>query len=396
MPQAATSATKQPKPLHIFKPGRWLTLAGEAIEFGEADLAAAAAAYDPKVSKAPLVVGHPKTDDPAKGWAVSLTANERGLFAAADKVDPEFAESVRTGKYGTVSAKFYRPTDPHNPKPGVWYLRHIGFLGAHPPGVKGLDDPEFAEGADDDGCVCFQEGVAFGEWDAMTSANLWRNLRDWLVSKFGLEEADKVLPNYDVRALELGAAEDVNAARQAAGAPAAFAEGSSPPNPQPPQESAVTLMTEEEAARLRAENAALKAADEKRKADAVLADNLAFAESMAAEARIPAARKGEVAAIGAQLQATPDVEFGEGDAKKPLHELFRDFLRALPKQVEFGEQATRDRAANPDGAAAETTPVEFAEGADPERVQQDKRIRAYARDNKVDYATAAHAVMRSK
>ena len=119
-------------------------------------------------------------------------------------------------------------------------------------------------------------------------------------------------------------------------------------------------------------------------------------EAMASEARIPAALKGQVAAIGTQLQSTPDVEFGEGDAKKPLHELFRDLLRALPPQVEFGEQATRDRAASDSADKASDTPVEFAEGADPDRVAQDKRIRAYAATNKVDYATAAHAVMRSK
>ena len=160
-------------------------------------------------------------------------------------------------------------------------------------------------------------------------------------------------------------------------------------------------MTEEEAARLRKENedkdreiAALKASDAERKSAAVLADNAAFAESMASEARIPAALKGQVAAIGAQLQATPDVEFGEGDAKKPLHESFRDFVRALPKQVEFGEQASRDRAAGTD--ATDETPVEFAEGADTDRVQQDKRIRAYAKEHKVGYAAAAHAVMRTK
>ena len=168
-------------------------------------------------------------------------------------------------------------------------------------------------------------------------------------------------------------------------------------------------MTEQEAALLREQNAAkdreiaeLKAADAKRKAEAVQADNVAFAEAMASEARIPAALKGQVAAIGTQLQSTPDVEFGEGDAKKPLHELFRDLLRALPPQVEFGEQATRDRAVADAAAAtvdtdkANDTPVEFAEGADPDRVAQDKRIRAYAATNKVDYATAAHAVMRSK
>ena len=401
MPQAAAPA---PKPLHIFKPGRWLTLAGEPIEFGEADLAASAAAYDPKISKAPLVVGHPKTDDPAKGWTVALTANERGLFAAADKVDPEFAESVRKGAFGTVSAKFYRPTDPHNPKPGVWYLRHIGFLGAQPPGVKGLDDPEFAEGAEDDGCVCFQEGVEFGEWDAMTSANLWRNLRDWFVGKFGLDEADKVLPNYDVRALELGAQEDINARRSSGASfgPAAFSEGgpATNPNPATKKESAVT---DQEAAQLREQNAALqrqndelRRADQARAAEKVRDENVAFAEGLVKEARISSAMKDQVVAIGTQLQTTPDVEFGEGDAKKPLHQAFREFLQALPAQVEFGETASRERAAEPGAGGADESPVEFAEGADPERVALDKRIREHASKNGMSYAAAANAVMKSK
>lgn len=399
MPQAATA----PKPLHIFKPGRWLTLAGEAIEFSEADLAASAAAYNPKISKAPLVVGHPKTDDPAKGWAVSLMSNGRGLFAAAEKVDPEFAESVNKGDYGTVSAKFYRPTDPHNPVPGVWYLRHIGFLGATPPGVKGLDDPEFAEGAEDDGCVCFQEGVAFGEWDVMTSANLWRQLRDWMVSKFGLEEADKALPGYDVRSLELGAHEEINARRSSGASfgPAAFSEGNSPPatNPATKKESAVT---DQEAAQLREQNAALqrqneelRRADQARAAKQVHDENIAFAEGLVKEARIPSGMKDQVAAIGAQLQATPDVEFGEGDTKKPLHQVWRELLQAMPAQVEFGEAASRERAAEAGAGAADESPVEFAEGADPERVALDKRIRDHASKNGMSYAAAANVLMKS-
>lgn len=394
MPQAAASA-KSPKPLHIFKPGLHLTLAGESIEFSEADLAATAAAYNPKISKAPLVVGHPKTDDPAKGWTVALSATERGLFAAANKVDPEFAESVRQGAYGTVSAKFYRPTDPHNPVPGVWYLRHIGFLGAQPPGVKGLDDPEFAEG--DDGCVCFQEGVEFGEWDAMTSANLWRNMREWILSQFGLETADKVIPSYDVRALELGAQEDINARRDAAASLApAFAEGATTHNP-PQQESAVT---DQEAAQLREQNAALQRQNEElrrteqaRLAEAIRQDNVAFAETMVSERRIPTALKGQVAAIGAQLQATPDVEFGEGDAKKPLHQVFREVLQALPQSVEFGETASRERAVG--GEVVEDGPS-FAEGADPDRIALDKRIREHAKTHGMSYAAAANAVMKSK
>ncbi|MBS0401101.1 MAG: peptidase [Proteobacteria bacterium] len=386
MPQAAPAA----KPLHIFKPGRWTTMHGESIEFSEADLQAAAQAYDPTISKAPLVVGHPKTDDPAKGWAVSLSATERGLYATADKVDPEFAEAVRRGAYGTVSAKFYRPTDPNNPAPGAWYLRHIGFLGAQPPAVKGLDAPEFAA-ADDDGCVCFQEGVAFGEWDAATSAGLWRRLRDWMVDKFGMDEADKVLPNYSVHALELGAQDDIAAPAFADGSPTTTTHTTD----QPPQESAVT---DQEAAQLRDQNAALQRQNEElrraaheRAFDSIRQDNVAFAENMVSQARIPAAMKDQVAAIGAQLQSTPDVEFGEGDAKKPMHQVFRDLLAALPPAVEFGETATRERAAQ-DAQDANDGPA-FAE-ADPERLAQHNKALAYAKQHGVPYAQAAAAVIK--
>lgn len=390
MPQAAST----PKPLHIFKPGEWTTIAGEKIEFSEADLQATAKAYDPKLSKAPLVVGHPKTDKPAKGWTVALTANERGLFAAADKVDPEFAEAVRTGSWGTISAKFYRPTDANNPVPGVWYLRHVGFLGAQPPAVKGLDDPEFSES--DDGCVCFQEGVEFSEWDAATSANLWRNLREWLVGQFGMDTADKVVPGYDVRALEIGAQEEINEQRAATGNSPAFSEH---PAQKPPKESNVT---EQEAAQLREQNAALQRQNEEmrrteqeRLAEAIRQDNVAFAESLAKEARIPSAMQAQVAAIGAQLQTTPDVEFGEGDQKKPLHLAFRELMQALPASVEFGEHATRERAGANTQADADDDAA-FAEGGTPERKDQDKRIRAYAQQHGVSYASAAHAVMRAK
>lgn len=388
-------AQAAPKPLHIFKPGKWTTISGEVIEFSEADILATAKAYNPKLHKAPIVVGHPKTDDPAVGWAKGLSANELGLYATPEKVNPAFAESVNAGSYGTISAKFYRPTEANNPVPGVWYLRHVGFLGAQPPAVKGLEAPEFAE---DDGCVCFQEGVEFGEWDAMTSANLLRNLREWFLGKFGAEEADKVLPNYDIRALELGAQEEINKARAAQGRSlTAFAEGADAApatDPPTPKESSVT---EQEAAQLRDDNAALQRQNEElrraqaeKDAKAKHQANVEFAESLVAEARIPSAQKEQVAAVITQLETTPDVEFGEGDTKKPLHQVLRDLFKALPPQVEFGETATKSRA---DGDASD---VAFAEGADPDRVAQHRRISAHAEKNGMSYAAAAHAVMRSK
>ena len=67
------------KPLHIFKPGRQTAMSGVTLEFSESDLEASARAYDPAKHEAPLVIGHPRTDDPAQGWAKSLSVLPRGL-----------------------------------------------------------------------------------------------------------------------------------------------------------------------------------------------------------------------------------------------------------------------------------------------------------------------------
>ncbi|MDL6388248.1 peptidase, partial [Escherichia coli] len=74
-------------------------------------------------------------------------------------LDPQFAEMVTDGRFKKVSASFYLPDSPSNPKPGVLYLRHVGFLGAQPPSVKGLKQVSFSEQ---------EEGVVeFADWQAI-------------------------------------------------------------------------------------------------------------------------------------------------------------------------------------------------------------------------------------
>lgn len=144
--------------IEIFRPGRHVSASGEALTFSEADVAAIAAGYDPEVHRAPLVVGHPKDNSPAFGHASSLAVHGGKLLAAVDQIDPSFAEAVNAKRYPKVSASFYRPSSPANPKPGAYYLRHIGFLGGMPPAVKGLADASFAGTADDMVTVEFAEG----------------------------------------------------------------------------------------------------------------------------------------------------------------------------------------------------------------------------------------------
>jgi len=134
-----------PKPLQIFRAGKHTAMSGAELAFSESDLAASAAAYDPSRAEAPIVVGHPTHDAPAYGWIKALVFADGGLEAEPDQVDPSFAEMVAAGRFKKISASFYPPASKNNPVPGVYYLRHVGFLGAMPPAVKGLRMPEFAE-----------------------------------------------------------------------------------------------------------------------------------------------------------------------------------------------------------------------------------------------------------
>jgi hypothetical protein len=52
---------------------------------------------------------------------------------------------VRSGNYKKISASFFSPYHGDNPAPGIWCLRHVGFLGAVPPAVKGMEALAFSE-----------------------------------------------------------------------------------------------------------------------------------------------------------------------------------------------------------------------------------------------------------
>ncbi|HAZ6055639.1 TPA: peptidase, partial [Escherichia coli] len=131
--------------IHIFKAGTHTDMHGKKLPFTPDDLAACVKAYDPSVHEAPLVIGHPRTEDPAWGWVKALSLSGVDLMAEPAQLDPQFAEMVTDGRFKKVSASFYLPDSPSNPKPGVLYLRHVGFLGAQPPSVKGLKQVSFSE-----------------------------------------------------------------------------------------------------------------------------------------------------------------------------------------------------------------------------------------------------------
>ena len=350
--------------IHSFKAGRQTASNGTTIDFTEADVAATAAAYDPALSEAPIVVGHPTTDGPAYGWVKSMTAQGPDLYAEPHQVNPEFAELVKAGAFKKVSISLYPKDHPHNPVPGVYYPRHLGYLGATPPAIKGLKPTEFAA-AD---AECIELELDFTEEQPATTET---------------PEPSSLPPESEAATSGTGVSP----------------EGSNPPPPE------TTTVTPEEKAALEARNTQLQAELDAARGEllatataANTAAHAAFAEGLVSEARITAADALLITATldhlepvvlpGSQAQV---VEFGEGDTKKPMADALKDWLKALPKRVEFGEQARRD---NADPGDKTTDSVQYAEGTPPESIDLDKRIRAYATANKLSYAEAATAVAR--
>jgi hypothetical protein len=86
------------------------------------------------------VFGHPKEDDPAQGWVCALERVGDTLRARFTQVSEELESSVKNGRFPNRSAAFYV-----NPKGNGPALRHVGFLGATPPEVKGLEPINFSD-----------------------------------------------------------------------------------------------------------------------------------------------------------------------------------------------------------------------------------------------------------
>lgn len=347
--------------MHIFKAGTHTTAAGATLSFSEADLAACAKAYDPKVHEAPITVGHPKDDAPAYGWVKSLSAEGFDLSAERHQVDPAFAELCREGKFKKVSASFYRPDSPSNPVPGVWYLRHVAMLGAQPPAVKGLRAVDFSD--TDEGVVEFGE-VDFSDYALTSIARILRRVREFFVDKHGLETADKVLPDWEIENVaEIG--RDRDQPKPSIG----FNEQTHQQQEStvPAQNSEPTDREKELQRQLDQANANLAQRDQAAAASALAArqaDAAAFAESLITSNQLLPKDKSAVVAVLCAVEGETAVEFAEGDKQLPAGPALRELLKTLPKHKLNGEHIARDgtgAGSNDDAEDIARRAVEFRE-----------------------------------
>ena len=269
--------------IRILKPGTFTDVRGTKVTFTRDDLVGLAGSYDRDADPAPLVVGHPGLDAPAYGWVGELAMDGDTLVARPSEIAPAFADAVAAGHYRKVSPQLYPPAHPGNPKPGAWYLQHVGFLGGAAPAIKGLGTVAFSQAADAAPLVTIDQEIPMSENPDTIALSEHESATGALQARIDQLEAD---------------------------------------------------------ARDRDDRDATAAAATRHD------QNVAFAEGLIAAATLAPAAKDKVVGLMDLLDAETVVSFGEGDAaaQTPLA-AFRSLFDAAQPVVSLGELAPPERPA---------------------------------------------------
>ena len=313
--------------VEIFKGGPQVDSRGKEWD-GDAIIDKAVASFNAAEHEPPITVGHPKDNEPAFGWVKGLKSDVvdgvQTLFMRSRDVVPEFEGLVKAGRYKKRSAAFYPDGR----------LRHVGFLGAMPPAVKGLADLKFNED---------EQYIEFYDRRTGMIAGIMSGIRDLLVEKFGVDAADRAVPAWELDTLK----EEADRAEET---PETVYQ-------EQPETMEETMATEEkqfsEADVKAAEEAAAAKAREETQQEAVreFAETRrrekidAFCEKTWPEngnpALPPALLDAGVKAFMERLDGSESIEFAEGGDKQSQLDWFLGFLEGLPQSIHFKEVAKR-------------------------------------------------------
>jgi hypothetical protein len=292
--------------------GGWIEIfrAGDYGDQGKAkvtrsDLVRVVNDYDPEYHEAPECIGHPADNLPAYGWVDRLKLDGDVLLMKETQVDPEFADMRGAGKFKKRSAAFYRDANGD-----ISGLRHVAWLGAQPPAVKGLKNLNFND-ADRE----------FVEFEFAQEETVEKPIKEQIAEFFAeLFNGKKTPAEFSEAAVQSIVTKAVDAA---------------------------TKPLTEKIAKLETDHTAQTAKFSERETRIAQGETRQRATEAVVKLKgsghwVPAFEKQGLPLVFDELaKITTTVEFGEGDAKKkvaPL-EILVQFLEGLPKMVPSGRVA---------------------------------------------------------
>lgn len=341
----------------IFKAGTHIDHSGNKVNVTTADIDKIIKNFNEKNPDVPLVIGHPKVNSPAYGWVDKLKRDGKTLLATFKDVSREFAEWVNKGLYKTRSISLYEDNT----------LRHIGWLGAQPPAIKGLASYQFAENKE----IQIFDFSEAEDYKFQTIADILSDLRDFLIEKYDIETADKVIKSWRINDLKYIETKDkvevaafceamtapynkeqtmINNPKGQQTPPAAGAEPQNTVEPQIPDDVQKVIDTKNE------EINDLKAQLESEQAEKRKAEYSQFAEQLVKNGNIAPSEKSTVIDLMEVCGKSGTYDFAEGDEKSVLNR-FKDLLKSC-KHVDFAEIATENGA---DPKLKST--IDFSDGA---------------------------------
>jgi len=300
------------------KPGTFKDFSGVERTFTPEDIASIAKGVQAQVGNSympPMVKGHPATDSLRVASIVDAKVGDKNiLMLKVDKAEPKFAEEVKNGEYPYVSVALYKDYSKG--------IKHLGALGAAAPAIKGLEPVQLAEGEE---VICFASNFGYNlQYVINTIGKFFRRLREKLIEDSGIEAADDIYSEWDIRLLE-----DFKPPKESLGDSQEFAEADGE------QKKSESTELEKENESLKAELEALKS--EKAKAEAAAKKN-AFAEKLEylqKAGRLGAGQRQQLEKIF-ELVGCGSLSFAEGEQHEDIEKKFFDYLDSLPSVVKTG------------------------------------------------------------
>lgn len=377
-----TSADLKNPWIEAFKTGKVIDMNGGEHNYSEADLQDLNEGIQKQLAggyKPPLVKGHPKLDEPRFASVIDSKIENGVVKLKIDEVNPDFAEEVKKGGWKYVSAAVYS-----NLKKG---LRHIGALGAIGPAMKGMQELCFGEGQFADIDKDEKEIILFAsnyDWDKViplsafeklvyrleSLGSFFRSQREQLIEQKGVEKANLVLPEWQVKELEgikdvlkdsNNFPKTVSPTKSGSAAPAFGEESENQESGESPSteptgtdlegnsKKVTPILDIKPDEQMKQENAALKAELARIQSESIAAkkkaEGAAFSsrlDLMIGEGRLNSNLKDDFLAMFAMVQEVPVNEEGfafsenEENKIKPV-ELINTMLDKMPQIVAFGE-----------------------------------------------------------
>ncbi len=374
--------------VEIFRAGSQTDSRGRTRRFTQADLDQVVANHDPD-QPAKHVITHKELYSPfSYGQSAELKREGDSLFVKSTKIEPQFEKLVETGRLSERSVRLL-PTD------NGFKLGHIAWLGAEPPAVEGLAPVSF-ESAED--------GFDF-KMDSHTPnalARMMRNMRDFLIEHFGKEQADQVMPDWEIESLNRHAERMINEELAEDPTPEfsqhqQTGDGDMPDFTQADidkarQEAAADAKKQAEADFSKQQNDWQQKLDAER-ADRRRTDCDAIIQSHVQRGVAPAALAG-AAEFMMQLDDNADAfEFSQGNGdnaqtiKTSRFDFFKGLLDKLPATVDFRESEQENKRQH---ASDYTVPSGYH--VDVESLDLHNKALEYQRQHNCDYVTALSAV----